>query len=76
MRDITAQLEMWLEQGLYTMDRVLWLTNTMESDDLVSMFAYAHNLEVKHIVREALSKQGLNPDGEPQEQGKNGSFEF
>jgi hypothetical protein len=68
MREYTERLESWLEQGVYSANRLAWLTNEMSDDDLLSMFAYSTNFELRQAVRDVLVKRGIDPEdaiGEP-----------
>jgi uncharacterized protein YaeQ len=63
MRDLTQQIESWLEIGVYDAVRVRWLATQMSDDDLISMVAYGESEALLRLVREVLEDRGLDPDG-------------
>lgn len=76
MRDLTVQLETWLEIGVYDSVRLRWLATQMSDDDLISMYAYGESEELLRLLREVLHSRGLDPDGEPLAASEEPEFDF
>lgn len=76
MRDLTGQLEGWLEVGVYDAVRLRWLATQMSDDDLVSMLAYGESETLLRLLQEVLTERGLDPNGDPLDEQDEPEFDF